>query len=48
MGRRAFGPKKKKACDLKNCRKEKIQPKFRVEINSGLKHPRAFETQAAV
>ncbi|MDP1853440.1 MAG: hypothetical protein Q8L26_04495 [Candidatus Omnitrophota bacterium] len=43
MGRKAFGPSKKKASDFKKCLKKKQphEPREKAE-KSGLKHPRAF------
>lgn len=43
MGRKAFGPSKKKACDFKKCLKKKQPHELREKAGEGsLKHPRAF------
>lgn len=44
MGRKAFGPRKKKACDFKKCLKKKKEHEAKTKFAEGgvLLHPRAF------
>lgn len=38
--RKAFGPKKKHACDLHHCKKKKQEPSNLLPVASGIKHSR--------
>jgi len=42
MGRKAFGPSKKKACDFKKCLKKKKEHAEKQAVGEPLLHPRAF------
>jgi hypothetical protein len=42
MGRKAFGPTKKKACDTRRDCKKKKKSESEVKFETGLKHSRAF------
>lgn len=42
MGRKAFGPTKKSACDFKKCLKKKQSHELKKAENNTLRHPRVF------
>lgn len=48
MGRKAFGPTKKRSCDTKHCQKAKKASESKSRTGEGVRHPRAFESQAVI